>query len=71
MKELYFKVMNNGGYGLRVNYFSNIIWLSPDDDRIFLNWRAPISEFEKTAETLKEGGNLAVKAGELNVAIER
>ena len=71
VKEPYFKVMNDGDYGLRVDHISDIIWLSPDDERIPRNWRAPISEFEKTAETLKEEGNLALKAGKLNTAVER
>ncbi|KAL8713675.1 MAG: hypothetical protein Q9220_002201 [cf. Caloplaca sp. 1 TL-2023] len=70
VKEPYYKVMNDGGYGLRVDHLSDIIWRSPDDKRIPLGWRAPISKLKKTAETLKEEGNRAVKVGELNVAIE-
>ena len=71
VKEPYFKVMNDGGYGLRVDHLSDVIWLSPDDERIPRGWRAPSSEFEKTAEALKEEGNLALKAGRLNIAVER
>ena len=71
IKEPYFKVMNDGGYGLRVDHLSDVIWLSPDDERIPLGWRARISELEKTAEALKDEGNLALKAGKLNVAVER
>ncbi|KAL9105021.1 MAG: hypothetical protein Q9163_000118 [Psora crenata] len=70
VKEPYFKVTNDGGYGLRVDHVSDIIWLSRDNERIPRGWRAPISEFEKTAETLKEEGNLALKTGKLSVAIE-
>ncbi len=71
VKEPYFKVMIDGGYGLRVDHLSDVIWLPPDDERIPLGWRARISEFEKTVETLKEEGNLALKAGKLNTAVER
>lgn len=71
IKEPYFKVMNDGGYGLRVDHLSDIIWLSPDDERIPLGWRARISEIGKTAEALKDEGNLALKAGKLNDAVER
>lgn len=71
LKEPYFKVISDGGYGLRVNHLSDVIWLSPDDERIPRDWRARISGFEKTAETLKEKGNLALKAGKLNIAIKR
>lgn len=71
VKEPYFKVMNDGNYGLRVDHLSDVMWLSPDDEKIPRGWRARISEVEKTAETLKEEGNLALKAGKLDVAIER
>lgn len=71
VKEPYFKVMNDGNYGVRVDHLSDIIWLSPDDERVPPGWRARLSEFEKTAETLKEEGNLALKAGKLNIAIQR
>jgi len=71
VKEPYFKVMNDGNYGLRVDHLSDVTWLSPDDERIPIGWRARISELEKTAETLKKEGNLALKAGKLNIAIER
>ena len=71
VKEPYFKVMNDGGYGLRVDHLSDVIWLSRDDERIPRGWRAPISELEKIAEVLKEEGNLALKAGMLKNAVER
>ena len=71
VKEPYFKVMNDGDYGLRVDHPSDVIWLSLDDERIPLGWRARISELEKTAEVLKDEGNLALKAGKLNNAAER
>ena len=71
VKEPYFKVMNDGGYGLRVDHLSDVVWLAPDDEMIPRSWRAPISEFEKTAEALKEEGNLALKAGKLDTAVER
>lgn len=71
VKEPYFKIVNDGGYGLRVDHLSDVIWLSPDDERIPLCWRTRISEIEKTAETLKEEGNLALKMGNLNLAVQR
>lgn len=71
VKEPYFKVMNDGGYGMRVDHLSDVVWLSSDDERIPRGWRAPRSEFEKTTEALKEEGNLALKAGKLNIAVER
>lgn len=70
VEEPYFKVMNDNGYGLRVDHLSDVIWLSPGDERIPLDWQARSSEIEKTPETLKEEGNLALKAGKLKDAIE-
>ncbi|KAL9044992.1 MAG: hypothetical protein Q9214_001912 [Letrouitia sp. 1 TL-2023] len=66
VKEPYFKIMNDGGYGIRVDHVSDVIWLSSDDERIPLGWRVRITEINKTAETLKEEGNLALKAGKLH-----
>ena len=71
VKEPYFKIMNDGDYGLRVDHPSDVIWLSLDDERIPLSWRARISELEKTSDVLKDEGNLALKACKLNNAVER
>ncbi|KAL9609961.1 MAG: hypothetical protein Q9167_005313 [Letrouitia subvulpina] len=70
VKEPYFKIMNDGGYGIRVDHVNDVIWLSLDDERIPLGWRARITEINKSAETLKEEGNVALKAGKLHGAVE-
>ena len=70
VKEPYFKTMNDGCYGLRVDHVSDIIWLSPDDDRIPLNWRSQVTELEKDAEDLKVTGNGALKVGKVHQAVE-
>ena len=70
VKEPYFKTMNDGCYGLRVDHVSDIIWLSPDDDRIPLNWRSQVTELEKDAEDLKVTGNGALKVGKIHQAVE-
>ncbi|KAL9597818.1 MAG: hypothetical protein Q9219_004895 [cf. Caloplaca sp. 3 TL-2023] len=70
VKEPYYKIMNDGDYGLRVDHVSDVIWLSPDDERIPLDWQAGITEVNKTAVILKEEGNLALKHGKLREAAE-
>ncbi|KAL8694772.1 MAG: hypothetical protein Q9218_000618 [Villophora microphyllina] len=70
VREPYFKIMNDGGYGLRVDHISDVIWLSSDDERVPLGWGPQISEVDKTAQTLKEEGNLALGTGKLDLAIE-
>lgn len=69
VKEPYFKTMSNGEYGLRVDHITDIVWLAQDDDRIPLGWAPQISEVDKTAKELKEEGNAALKAREMNKAV--
>ena len=70
VKEPYFKTMNDGEYGIRVDHVSDILWIDQDDDRIPLGWRARISEIDRTAKDLKEEGNVALKARNLHKAIK-
>ena len=70
VKEPYFKIMSSGDYGLRVDHVTDIIWLAQDDDRIPLGWAPRISEVDKSAKALKEEGNAALKAHEMNKAVK-
>lgn len=70
VKEPYFKTMNSGDYGLRVDHITDIIWLAQDDERTPLGWAPRISEVDKTAKALKEEGNTALKAREMNKAVK-
>jgi len=63
LKEPYFKVQNDGGYGLRVDHVGDLIWLSVDDERVPAAWKPRISNLEIDAMQLKYEGNLALKAG--------
>ena len=62
IKEPYFKVMNDGDYGLRVDHVSDFIWLGYDNERIPSQWQPRLTTIQ-TASTLKEEGNAAIKAG--------
>ena len=70
VKEPYFKIMNDGGYGLRVDHVSDVIWPLSDDERIPRVWRTQENKVEETAEKLKAEGNVAMKAGNLTGAME-
>jgi hypothetical protein len=63
LKEPYFKVQNDGGYGLRVDHVGDLIWLSADDERVPAAWKPRISDLEIDAMQLKDEGNRALKAG--------
>lgn len=63
LKEPYFKVMNDEGYGLRVDHVGDLIWLSVDDERIPAAWKPRISDLDVDAMQLKDEGNRALKAG--------
>jgi hypothetical protein len=63
IKEPYFKVMGDGEYGLRVDHLSDVIHLKRDDARIPKAWRPRLIEIERSAESLKIDGNLAMMEG--------
>lgn len=69
VKEPYFKTNSDGGYGIRVDHVTDIVWVAQDDDKVPLGWQARISEVDKTAEGLKAEGNAALKARDLPRAI--
>jgi hypothetical protein len=63
VKEPYFKVMGHGKYGLRVDHLSDIIHLERDDARIPDVWQPRLVEIERSTESLKIKGNLAMQEG--------
>jgi len=63
LKEPYFKVTNDGRYGLRVDHVGDLIWLSADDQRVPAAWKPRISDLEIDAMQMKDEGNRALKAG--------
>jgi hypothetical protein len=71
IKEPYFKVTGDGGYGVRVDHVSDVVWLAVDDERIPDAWRASVSDHDKEAEQWKEEGNIAFKAGNSREAVVR
>lgn len=70
VKEPYFKTMGSGECGLRVDHVTDVLWLAQDDDRIPLRWAPRIGEVDKTAKEMKEEGNAALKARNLNKAVK-
>ncbi len=60
VKEPYFKVTGDGEYGLRVDHLSDIVHLERDDARIPDVWQPGLVEIERSAESLKIKGNLAI-----------
>jgi hypothetical protein len=60
VKEPYFKVMGDGGYGVRVDHVSDVVHLNKGDTMIPAEWRPRLMEIGDTAESLKLKGNAAV-----------
>jgi hypothetical protein len=60
VKEPYFKVYSNGGYGLRVDHLSDVLRIDEDDDRVPYKWQPRFMEMNRPAEALKKEGNAAV-----------
>lgn len=61
VKEPYFKVCSEGGYGVRVDHVSDILWLSETDGRVPAKFGPSILEMSKTALEWKEKGDVAMK----------
>lgn len=61
VKEPYFKVCSEGGYGVRVDHVSDILWLSETDGRVPAKFGPSILEMSKTALKWKEEGDVAMK----------
>ena len=70
IKEPWYKMMVDGGYGIRVDHVSDVLWLPKADERMPLKWRPRSASIEMTATEMKNNGNDASKMGKLLEAIE-
>ena len=70
VKEPYYKLMNDGDYGIRVDHVSDFVSLSSMHDEVPTCWQAAVSESRKTANGLKQEGNQALIAGKMYEAAE-
>ncbi|KAI1095903.1 hypothetical protein F5B19DRAFT_489076 [Rostrohypoxylon terebratum] len=61
LKEPFFKATVNGGYSLRVDHVSDIIWLQDGDPRIPSKWRKRIVALEEDSNYIRMEGNAAVQ----------
>jgi hypothetical protein len=71
VKEPYFKVTGDGGYGVRVDHVSDIVWLAMDDERIPSAWRATVPPRARESDFWKREGNVSFKAGNYREAVAR
>ena len=70
VKQPYFKALASGGYGLRVEHPTDIIWLSDDDDRVPLKWKPASAHVPQSVDQLRLSGNEMVKSGRFREAVE-
>ena len=71
LKEPYFKCVGDGGYGLRVDHPTDLVWLSSDDALVPSAWRAPKVDQAQTGIEWKQKGNDEVKDGKFEEAVKR
>jgi hypothetical protein len=71
VKEPYFKQMATGGYGLRVDHLSDIVFLAEDDKLVPACWMPRIVEQETSAGVWKTHGNDCFKSKKYFKAIEQ
>lgn len=70
VKEPFYKLNIAGGTSIRVDHVSDVIFLSPDDNRVPLKWQTRITPVNKTTMDWKEEGNTLFRDGEFHEAIE-
>lgn len=61
LKEPFFKATVMGGYSLRVDHVSDIIWLQDDDPRIPFKWRKRVLTLDEDSKDIRVEGNAAVQ----------
>ena len=62
--------MADGGYGIRVDHVSDVLWLPKADERMSLEWRPRLENIDMTATEMKNNSNDALKMGKLIKTIE-
>jgi hypothetical protein len=70
IKEPYYKRTSTGGFAIRVDHVTDLIFLKPFDSRIPLKWRIPQTP-TRSGQDWKELGNAEVRAGNFTKARER
>lgn len=68
VKEPYFKVVGGGGYGIRVDHPTDVVWLADDDESIPQQWRSKAVTKAKSAEQCATEGNGLVGLGKYHEA---
>lgn len=71
VKEPYFKVMADGGYGLRIDHLSDLVRVEARDERLPKQWSPRVFDVGKTADDWKIEGNDAMRRHQYWIAIER
>ncbi|KAI6715639.1 hypothetical protein JHW43_001841 [Diplocarpon mali] len=69
LKEPYFKIVGDGGYGLRVDHPTDVVYLSGDDPIVPHAWKKYGESSSLGAEGWKQKGNANVQANKLREAI--
>lgn len=69
VKEPFYKSNVTGGTSIRVDHVSDVIFLTPGDNRVPTKWQPRIT-VDKTAMEWKEEGNTLFRDGEFHEAIE-
>ena len=69
LKEPFFKVLGDGGYGIRVDHLTDVVMFKASDARIPSEWAPRLVELNLTAERLWKLGNACVEMGKWRDAI--
>jgi hypothetical protein len=69
VKEPYLNACFDGGYCVRVDHVSDIVWLADDDERVPSAWR--VGQPNKTADDFRQEGNFAFRSGNYRLATQK
>jgi hypothetical protein len=71
IKEPYFKIMGDGGYGLRIDHVSDLVRIDARHKLCSKQWIPDLFKLTRTADDLKQEGNLAMGRKQYWEAIQR
>ena len=71
IKEPFFKVTSDGGYGLRIDHVSDLVYIDTSNNILPTQWAPSVLDIDKTAGDWKVEGNNAMKRKQYWTAVQR
>lgn len=69
--EPYFKIMSDGGYGIRVDHINDIQKVNTEHRLFPIEWQPRIVDLDATADDWKQAGNVAIGLNKYQEALDK